>query len=185
MVMLHHPPHSLGENAIPAYTDPVQIVEKNQENQVTGVRYEYPQAQDYLIQDVVPLLEKAGVNLVLYGHSHLWNRFISPQGINFLETSNVGNSYGAYLGKKKRKTPQGYQEHYAATGNPNGLEPIVPSIAPLKDENGQALPYIASNEITVFSILDTGEGTVTSYYFDTRKPESEVVKFDQFSLKPR
>ena len=182
VVMLHHPPHSLGENVIPAYTDPVQIVEKNDEDKITEVRYEYPQDKDYLVQDVVPLLEKAGVNLVLYGHSHLWNRFISPQGMNFLETSNVGNSYGAYLGNKKRKTPQGYQEDYAATGNPNDLEPIVPNIAPVKDENGQALPYIASNEITVFSILDTGEGTVTSYYFDTRKPESEVVKFDQFFI---
>ena len=45
------------------------------------------------------------------------------------------------------------------------------------------MPYIASQEITVFSILDTGKGTVNSYYFDTTKPESEVVKFDEFKLK--
>ncbi|MGB3694589.1 MAG: metallophosphoesterase family protein [Spirulinaceae cyanobacterium] len=182
IVMFHHPPHSLGENVIPAYTDPVQIVERDEEEEVTAVRYEYPQDQDHLLRDIVPLLEKAGVQLVHYGHSHLWNRFVGPKGMHFLETSNVGNSYGAYLGDKKRKIPKDYQENYVATGNPGGLEPVVPNLAPLKDEAGKALPYIASNEITVFSILDTGKGTVTSYYFDTRKPESEVVEFDQFSL---
>ncbi len=182
IVMFHHPPHSLGENVVPAFTDPVQIVEQNKAEEVMGVRYEYPQKQDHLLRDIVPLLEEAGVQLVHYGHSHLWNRFVSPQGMHFLETSNVGNSYGAYLGDNKRKIPEGYQENYAATGDPGGLEAVVPNLAPLKDETGKALPYIASNEITVFSILDTGEGTITSYYFDTRKPESEVVKFDQFLL---
>ena len=182
MVMFHHPPHSLGENVIPAYTDPVQIVERNKAEEVVGVRYEYPQDQDHLLRDIVPLLEKAGVQLVHYGHSHLWNRFVSSKGMHFLETSNVGNSYGAYLGDNKRKIPEGYQENYVATGDPGGLEPVVPNLAPLQDDKGKALPYIASNEITAFSILDTGTGTVTSYYFDTRQPESEVVKFDQFVL---
>ena len=27
--MLHHPPHTLGGNLVPAYTDPVQIIERN------------------------------------------------------------------------------------------------------------------------------------------------------------
>ena len=67
-------------------------------------------------------------------------------------------------------------------GNPNGLEPIVPNIYPIEDETGQPLPYIASNNITVFSILNTEEGTVSSYRFDTRQPDSEVIKFDQFQL---
>jgi hypothetical protein len=39
-----------------------------------------------------------------------------------------------------------------------------------------------SNDITAFSILDTASGTVSSYRFDTRYPDSEVVKFDEFSL---
>ncbi|MDY6898266.1 MAG: metallophosphoesterase, partial [Cyanobacteriota bacterium] len=60
--------------------------------------------------------------------------------------------------------------------------PIVPSIKPLTGEEDKPLPYIASKEITVFSILDTVGGTVESYYFDTTKPESEVVKFDEFKL---
>lgn len=183
VVMFHHPPHSLGENSVPAYTDPVQKIETDAAGQVTAIRYEYPQANDYIIRDVVPLLEAAGVQLVFYGHSHLWNRFVSPGGMHFLETSNVGNSYGAHVGDRKRNVPTDYQETDVALGNPNGLEPIVPTIAPLLDTDGQPMPYIASNDITVFSIFDTGTGTVSSYRFDTREPESAVVKFDQFHLK--
>jgi hypothetical protein len=51
------------------------------------------------------------------------------------------------------------------------------------DEDGKPMPYIASNDITVFSIFDTGTGTVTSYRFDTRNPDSQVIKFDEFQLK--
>ncbi|MGB3755281.1 MAG: metallophosphoesterase [Rivularia sp. (in: cyanobacteria)] len=183
VVMLHHPVHSLGENIVPAYTNPVQTIEKDDSGKVTNIRYEYPLEEDYLIRDIVPLLEENNVQLVFYGHSHLWNRFKSESGVNFLESSNVGNSYGAFVGDRKRNVPQGYKEKYIEAGNPNGLEAIVPSIKPLNGEDGKPIPYIASNEITIFSILDTGNGTVNSYYFDTTKPEEKVVKFDQFKLK--
>jgi len=103
--------------------------------------------------------------------------------MHFLETSNVGNSYGAFVGDLKRNVPTGYKEEYAATGNPNGLEPIVPTIAPLLDAKKQPMPYIASNDITAFSIFDTGTGTISSYRFDTREPKAAVVKFDEFRLK--
>ena len=182
IVMFHHPPHSLGDNIVPAYTNPVQIVDRAPDGKVQAVRYEYPIEQDYLIRDVVPLLESAGVQLVYYGHSHLWNRFVSPSGLHFLESSNVGNSYGAFLGKKRRPVPQGYQEKYVAEGDPNGLEPVVPSIAPLL-ENGKPQPFIASNDITVFSIFNTATATVSSYRFDATQPNSPVVKFDQFQLR--
>ncbi|NEP84012.1 MAG: metallophosphoesterase [Okeania sp. SIO3C4] len=183
VVMFHHPPHSLGENIAPAYTNPIQYIDRDENGNITMIRYEYPQQNDYIIRDVLPLLENAGVQLVFYGHSHLWNRFVSPSGMHFLETSNVGNSYGAYVGEKKRNVPLDYQEKYAEIGNPNGLEPITPTIAPLLDEKGKAQPYIASNDITAFSIFETETGTVSSYYFDTRKPNSDVVKFDEFQLK--
>lgn len=183
IVMFHHPPHSLGDNIVPAYTDPVQIVDRALDGEIKMVRYEYPKQQDYLIRDVVPLLETAGVQLVLYGHSHLWNRFVSSNGMHFLETSNVGNSYGAFAGEKRRFVPPAYREDYSAIGDPNGLEPVVPTVAPLLGKDGLPLPYIDSNDITAFTIFDTGEGTVGSYYFDTRKPESEVVKFDEFKLR--
>ena len=113
----------------------------------------------------------------------MWNRFISDSGMHFLESSNVGNSYGAFIGDKQRNNIAiGYNEDYVATGDPNGLEPVVPTIDPLIDENGQPMPYIASNDITVFSILDTGTGTVSSYSFDTAKGGG-VIKFDEFKLK--
>ena len=34
---------------------------------------------------------------------------------------------------------------------------------------------INADTITAFSVLDTGRGVVESYYFDTSKPDSEVV----------
>ncbi|WP_225894188.1 purple acid phosphatase family protein [Atlanticothrix silvestris] len=183
VVMFHHPPHTLGDNIVPAYTDPVQIIERDEDRKIKAVRYEYPKDKDYIIRDVVPLLEAANVQLVFYGHSHLWNRFINPNGVHFLETSNVGNTYGAAWGNRKRDVPLGYKEDYVTLGDPNGLEPVIPTIDPLLSEDGQPIPYIASNDITVFSIFDTGTGLVSSYRFDTRKPDSEVVKFDEFELK--
>lgn len=181
IVMVHHPVHSLGDNIVPAYTDPVQTIKRDTSGAIQSVRYEYPLKDDYLIRDVVPLLEAAGVQLVFYGHSHLWNRFISPAGVHYLESSNVGNSYGAFIGNKQRPIPNRFVEEYPATGDPNGLQPVVPTLAPLF-ENGQAQPYIASNDISVFSIFNTGTGTVSSYRFDVREPENGVIKFDEFSL---
>lgn len=183
VVMFHHPPHSVGDNVVPAYTDPVQTIERDSNGTITAVRYEYPLSEDYLVQDVMPLLETAGVQLVFYGHSHIWNRFVSQRGMNFLESSNVGNTYGAYMGEKQRPVPVGYTEQYVAVGDPNGLQPVTPTLAPLLDSAQQPQPYIASNEITAFSILDTGTGTVSSYRFNTRQPESAVTQFDQFTLR--
>lgn len=182
VVMLHHPPHTLGDNIVPPFTDPVQIIDRDSDGTIKSIRYEYPKEKDYLIRDIEPLLNTAKVQLVLFGHSHLWNRFVNSSGVNFLETSNVGNSYGAALGKKKRPVPESNSENYVATGNPNGLEPIIPTITPLVNENNQPIPYIASNDLTVFSILDTAAGTVSSYHFDTREPNSPVIKFDEFTL---
>lgn len=182
LVMFHHPPHSLGDNIVPAYTDPVQLIDTFPDGSIKAVRYEYPKDSDYLIRDIMPLVEAAGTHLVLYGHSHLWNRFTSPSGMHYLETSNVGNTYGAYWKSDRRPIPIGYQEDYAAFGDPNGLEPQMPTLQPLTHDDGAPQPFIASNTITVFSILDTDTGVVSSYRFDTAAPDSAVVKFDEFSL---
>jgi hypothetical protein len=183
IVMFHHPPHTLGGNIVPAYTNPVQIIERDKNDNITSVRYKYPKEEDYIIRDLIPLLEEAGVQLVFYGHSHLWNRFISPSGMHFLETSNVGNSYGAAYGNRKRNNlPDNHDGNYTEIGDPYGLEPVLPTIEPLLDENDKPLPYISSNEITVFTIFNTEQGTVSSYRFDTSKPDSAVVKFDEFQL---
>jgi hypothetical protein len=185
IAMFHHPPHTLGDNIVPPYTDPITIRKIGFFGNLKAIRYEYPQADDYIIRDVVPLLETAGVQMVYFGHCHLWNRFVSPQGVHYLESSNVGNSYGAAWGERSRFIPPEYREKYVSIGDPNGLEPIVPTIAPLLDAEGQPLPYIASNDITAFSILDTETGTVSSYRFDTRTPSASAVKFDEFALIQR
>ena len=196
IVMLHHPPHTLGGNIVPAFTDPVMVENKDESGNLVSVQYEYPKENDYIIRDLMPLLEASNTQLVFYGHSHLWNRFESESGLNFLETSNVGNSYGAHLGENLRAVPddeavaaagdlQPFEQSYDAVGDPNGLTPVVGTVAPLEDESGTALPYIASNEITSFTILDTGTGLISSYYFDTTNPSSEVVKFDEFQIDSR
>ena len=182
IVMFHHPPHTLGGNIVPPYTDP-QPRHYYKKDGLQSRYYDYPIEDDYIIRDLIPLLESAGVQLVYYGHSHLWNRFQSDSGMHFLESSNVGNSYGAHVGDNKREIPTYNPQNYAATGDPNGLLPIVPTIAPLTDDAGQPLPYISSNDITVFSIFDTATGIVSSYRYDTRSSDFPVVKFDRFELK--
>ena len=185
MVMFHHPPHSLGGNIVPPYTDPVQVIDRNDKGEILAVRYDYPQSKDYIIKDLLPVLEKAGTHLVFYGHTHIWNRFVSKTGMNFLESSNVGNSYGAYTREKKRPVPEKSPEKYVVTGNPNGLNPVIPSLIPLVGEDGQPQPYLSSNDITAFSIWDTGTGLVSSYRFDTREPKAGVIKFDEFPFNSR
>ncbi len=193
IVMLHHPPHTLGGNIVPAFTDPVAVENRDEAGNLKSVQYEYPKENDYIIRDLVPLIETSDTQLVFYGHSHLWNRFTNESGLNFLETSNVGNSYGAHLAENPRETPtaeavaaagdlQPFTQTYEAVSDPNGLTAIVGTIAPLKDGSGNELSYIASNEITSFTIFDTGTGLLSSYYFDTTKPDSEVVKFDEFAI---
>lgn len=184
IVMLHHPPHSLGGNVVPAFTTPVPQYDQDDDGNLIGIRYEYPQTEDHIIKYLMPLLEQAGTQLVLYGHSHIWNRFESDSGLQFLESSNVGNSYGAHTADNPRNVPADsrYKETYAAIGDPNGLTPVMPTLNPLRDDADKPMPYIASNDVTAFSILDTGAGTVSSYYFDTRAPGSQAVKFDVFTL---
>ena len=190
IVMFHHPPHTLGGNIVPPYTDPQAKIEYSEDGKMRCAPqglcplryYEYPIKDDYIIRDLIPLLESARVQFVYYGHSHLWNRFINPSGMNFLESSNVGNSYGAHVGDNKRPVPLYSPENYVKVGDPNGLEPMMPTINPILDESGQPLSYIASNDITVFSILDTQTGTVSSYRYDTRQPNSVVIKFDEFKI---
>lgn len=187
VVMLHHPIHSLGDNASPAFTDPVRIEERDDAGRLTGVRYEYPADRDHLRRDLEPLLAAAGVDLVLNGHSHLWNSFRGPGGVVHLETSNVGNTYGAFVeGGPRRFVPPAPwpREDSTAVGDPGGLRPRTPTGRAVT-EDGRRLPYVASNEITVFSVLDTGEGVVTSYAFDTRRPDEGTWVLDRLALGGR
>jgi hypothetical protein len=187
VVMFHHAPHGLGRHVMPAFTDPVPTVARDPATgAVTAVTYAYPRAADQLLTGLGPLLSAAGVHLVLTGHSHLWNRFRTADGTHWLETSNVGNSYGAYdrASGRSRPLPPGAATgaDHVPQGDPGGLDPVVPTVAPLTGRGGAALPYVADNDVTAFSILDSGDAVVRSYRFDVRDPAAAVVLFDEFTL---
>lgn len=186
VVMTHEAVHGVGDNVMTPFSDPVAVEERDPATgEVTRVRYEYPRGEDQLVTDVKPLLQQAGVDLVLSGHSHIWNRF-TDGGTTYLETSNVGNTYGAFTtaNGRSRSTPPAPWDpaDYTAQGDPAGLLPVVPNVAPLLDAAGVPEPYVASNRWTVFSVLDTGDGTVTTYGFDTAVPGSDVVVLDRFDV---
>lgn len=71
-----------------------------------------------------------------------------------------------------------------ADGDPGGYQPVTPTVAPLTDDQGRPLPYVASNDITVFTVFDTGSGAVTSYAYDIRTPDRPVWVLDRFTLDP-
>ena len=191
LALMHHPAHGMGDNSIPAYAHPEQILDYDDEGRLAGVRYDYPLDADVFVNHVEPLLSDAGVQLVHTGHSHVWYRFVNPAGMNILETSNVGNNYGCYVeGHQARgNAPSGFDydpADYAVTGDPHGYEPVMPTeFSPMTNaSSGEDLPCIASNEMTAFSVLETGPDgtTVSSYVFDTTRPEGEVELFDRFEL---
>jgi hypothetical protein len=186
VVILHEGPQGLGDNVMAPFAHPVRIEDLDGDGNVIGVRYEYPTDGNILLRDVQPLLEEAGVDLVHNGHSHLWNRFVSPNDVNYIEASNTGNSYGAYhpLSGRSRPVPPApwNPDNYLAQGNPGGLDPVVPTLAPLRNADGTPLPFIADNRYVVFQALDTGTGLVTSWYVDLDAAEPTAVKFDQFAL---
>ncbi len=187
VVMLHHPMHTLGGNVVPAFTDPVRVVDRDENGDVIGIRYEYPNDANYLIEDVQPLLQQAGVDLVLMGHNHVYNRFVDDAGVHYLETSNVGNSYGVFTDTTAPRDSvpplaDQFTQEYITTGDPYGLEPVLPSIAPQPDADGNPQPFITSNKVTVFSVFETESGMVRSYLYDTTDPDAEVVLFDEFAI---
>eukprot|EP01004_Peranema_trichophorum_P010653 NODE_946_length_2227_cov_51.256654_g808_i0.p1 GENE.NODE_946_length_2227_cov_51.256654_g808_i0~~NODE_946_length_2227_cov_51.256654_g808_i0.p1 ORF type:complete len:687 (-),score=99.54 NODE_946_length_2227_cov_51.256654_g808_i0:125-2185(-) len=178
IVMLHHPPHTLGINIGPPFAEPHRYIKYGGQGEAVSVTYEYPK-RDGIVHDVVPLLSANGVQLMYYGHSHVWNRFKSDK-LNFLEASNIGISLGAFLPPKRR--PHVVDRPEEASGDPYGLKPVVPTLAPL-NESGSLLPFVDHPDLTLFSVLDTGSGTVRSYYYNVKKPDSKVVKFDEFKLE--
>lgn len=208
VVMFHNEAHSLGNNQIPPFTDPVATMVKDPVTGLNMMTYDYPIEKDYITNVIEPLLINNGTDLLFNAHSHLWNRFETKSGMSILQTSNIGNSYGAFWdnstmnasglsgsstwGKRSDypsalNTGDNYSSikenwdasNYIREGDPYGLLPIEPNKAKLP--GGE--PYLASNTVTAFSVFDTGRGTISSYYFDTDKPDSEVILFDEYTLK--
>lgn len=188
VVIMHQGPHGLGENVNPTFAHPVQVIDYDEAGRIEAVRYEYPIEEDILYRDVEPLFDEYGVDLVHTGHSHLWWHMESDAGVDYIETANVGNNYGCYL--------EGYRErgnvpnddrfeaaNYPTVGDPHGLAPIFPSLfSPQQDNNGEDLPCIASNDMTIFSMFNTETGMISSYIYDTRQPDSDPVLFDEFAI---
>jgi hypothetical protein len=182
--------------------------------QVRYVRYEYPLADDIWRNHIEPLLISSGVQLVHTGHSHLWNR-CSVGGLNYLETANVGNSFGAMFfptaqpGANPSQGPRGTQPgntpwrnatvasnpprtaltwnpaDYPGSGEPHGRAMGMPTLFnPMRELAGAPadLPFVASNNLTAFSVFESQTGLVSSYVYDTRDPAGQTRKFDEFRL---
>ena len=45
-----------------------------------------------------------------------------------------------------------------------------------------AVPFVSSNDITAYTVFESGTGMVSSCAFDTRYPARGPIKFDGFSL---
>jgi predicted phosphodiesterase len=82
VVSLHQPIFGLGTNTDPPYSVP----KKNLFGQ-----YTYP--KDILYDDLRILLEKNKVDLVIWGHNHVYQHFYH-NGIHYIEASSIGNTYG-------------------------------------------------------------------------------------------
>lgn len=174
VVMMHEGPFGTGDNVMPPWSAPRAIAERDSAGACIGTRYEYDPRDNPLIRDVVPLLDAAKVDLVISGHNHVWNRYRSPGGVNYLETSNVGNTYGSTeVGLVRRVPPSPWNTgDYLATGSPPG--------ARLQPASITSVPAVASNDGSVFSVLDSRSGEVVTWHASLHGPGARVV--DLFRL---
>lgn len=227
IVLAHQTMFGLGDNALPVMADPVatityrdqsgdvrtmrrswpadastfasDVVPLADRNAIIDVSYEYPIAEDIWRREIEPLLLEYGVDLVHVGHSHLWNR-ARVGSLNYLETSNYGNSFGAGYRDANLESSRApwarfpgdeggaigpAPEDYPRQGDAHGREPIFPTILNPEVHFGESetpVPFVSSNRIGVFTVLDTGDGIVRSYAYDWERPEQPVVLFDEFGL---
>ncbi len=133
IIFFHHPVYSQGQNIFPPF----------------GEVYHYE--EDYLVHDLVPLFEQYQVNLVYYGHNHIVNHF-QQNSVHYLESSNIGNSYGAYAA-----TPEG-----KPAPEPHGLKAEI---------------FIGDNHNSYFTVVDTDKRQVTIYKVNNGKIISNVHQF--------
>ncbi|TVR48999.1 MAG: hypothetical protein EA425_13270 [Puniceicoccaceae bacterium] len=204
IAMTHHSVFGLGDNTVPVLAHPVMDLHHSANGsprilsidtpieiptwkervapligRLTAVRYRYPRERD-MWRPVESLLGAAGVQLVLCGHAHLWNRSVTAHGMHLLETSQAGNTYGAYLLPEHRRTvcPADANDDYPLRGDPHGRRLIPPSL--FSPQPG--LPAVADPDLTVFTLFDSATGDVTSYCAPVNDPEAPARAFDRFSL---
>ena len=162
--------------------------------------------KDIWKHDVEPLLVDAGVHLTHVGHSHVYSRVVGRDapGLTYLETSSAGNTFGAFWTQADGTPWKGRlrggesalfaadspwdTSNYARTDDPFGREPMFPTLAnPMHLWAGepQPVPFVASDDISTFTIPDTGMGAVRSFAIDLRDPQAEAIEFDRFFLDTR
>jgi hypothetical protein len=218
LIMSHQTSRGVGYNSIPLLSHPVVAIEhvdpvkntivecydyppapevwrdkiKPLLQRAQKVRYDYPRQRDQWRLYIEPLLSEADIHLVLHGHSHLWYRMRTKDDVVYLETSNVGNSYGAYLRNYKSRTnvppynPSYWDPaNYAAYDDPYGADLRLPTIYSPMVYRGRPLPTVDSNTLTVFSILETPSGIISSYVYDTAHPNKQALKFDEFLIRKK
>jgi hypothetical protein len=74
---------------------------------------------------------------------------------------------------------------YPGSGEPHGRAMGMPTLFnPMRELAGAPadLPFVASNNLTAFSVFDSQTGLVSSYVYDTRDPAGQTRKFDEFRL---
>lgn len=173
-------------------------------DRVQRVRYEYPLSEDIWKNDIEPLLVDARVQLVHIGHSHVWSRthVTGSPDVHYLETSSAGNTFGAYWTQPDGTPWNGALRggntglfaagspwntaNYPRTGDPHDRPAIFPSLAnpmELWAGAGQPLPFVASNDISTFSILDTEMAAVRSFAVNLRDRNQAPLEFDRIALR--
>ncbi|WP_298919116.1 collagen-like protein [uncultured Algimonas sp.] len=232
VVLTHQSMHGYGDNVIPVMANPeatitftdgtptivttfpasdtvwAAIVDASERGVIERVRYDYEREDDLWLGVEAELLQ-ADVDLVVSGHSHVWSRtFVEGGGkvLNYLETSNVGNSFGPFAGPNNRVTwarnfypdpdtndtadnsfwdPADYPRVGDSQGRPDVLPSMLTSSVDfMRQVEGATkdLPYLSSNKFTVFTILDSAEGTVKSYAHEFDFPSNPARLVDCFPL---
>ncbi|MEM7728872.1 MAG: collagen-like protein [Pseudomonadota bacterium] len=232
VVLTHQSMHGYGDNVVPVMANPeatidftdgtptvvttfpaddatwATIVAAAERGAIERVRYDY-EREDDLWLGVESELLAADVDLVVSGHSHVWSRtFVedADSRLNYLETSNVGNSFGPFAGPNNRvrwarnfyPDPDTNDTRdnafwdpadYPRVGDSQGRPDVLPSeltngvdFMRQVEEATADLPYLSSNKFTVFTILDSGEGTVKSYAHEFDFPANPARLVDCFPL---
>lgn len=234
VVLTHQSMHGYGDNVIPVMANPeatidftdnrapivttfptddatwANIVQAAQAGEIANVRYKYERSKDLWLGVEEELLN-ANVDLVVSGHSHIWSRtYVQTEDgshrLNYIESSNVGNTFGPTVNVNNRSTwatqfwPSADSDmtrdpdfwdpaDYPRVGDTQGRPDVVPSrvaegIDFMRSVDGATtdLPFLSSNNFTVFTILDSADGTVRSYAHDIAFPQSPAFEVDCFAL---
>lgn len=75
--------------------------------------------------------------------------------------------------------------NYPLRDDPQGREPIFPTVFnPMQEIVGEPepLPFVCSDRLTTFTILDSAVGLVRSFVFDLADPAGPVREFDRCPL---